>query len=68
MNHLILTRDALNVGEISQTVSAESCGAISLFVGTTRDCFDGKRVGKRFVIFNDLTFLLNTCTAYRCYL
>ncbi|XP_037805723.1 molybdopterin synthase catalytic subunit-like isoform X2 [Lucilia sericata] len=44
MNHLILTRDILNVGEISDTVSAKSCGAISLFVGTTRDCFEGKRV------------------------
>ncbi|XP_037806304.1 molybdopterin synthase catalytic subunit-like [Lucilia sericata] len=44
MNHLILTRDILNVGEISNTVTAESCGAISLFVGTTRDCFEGKRV------------------------
>ncbi|XP_046804496.1 molybdopterin synthase catalytic subunit isoform X2 [Lucilia cuprina] len=44
MNHLILSRDILNVGEISNTVSAESCGAISLFVGTTRDSFEGKRV------------------------
>lgn len=44
MNHLLLTRDALNIAEISDKVSAESCGAISLFIGTTRDNFEGKKV------------------------
>ncbi|XP_055595916.1 molybdopterin synthase catalytic subunit 2 [Uranotaenia lowii] len=44
MNYLKLTFDKLEVGEISELVTHESCGAVSLFVGTTRDCFEGKTV------------------------
>lgn len=44
MNYLKLTFDKLEVGEINDLVAHESCGAISLFVGTTRDNFDGKTV------------------------
>lgn len=44
MNYLKLTHDKLDVGEINDLVAHESCGAISLFVGTTRDNFDGKTV------------------------
>lgn len=43
-NHLLLTRDTLNVGVISDLVTAGSCGAISIFVGTTRDNFEDKKV------------------------
>ncbi|XP_058465073.1 molybdopterin synthase catalytic subunit 2 isoform X2 [Malaya genurostris] len=42
MNYLKLTFDKLEVGEVNDLVAHESCGAISLFVGTTRDNFDGK--------------------------
>ncbi|XP_055633906.1 molybdopterin synthase catalytic subunit 2 [Toxorhynchites rutilus septentrionalis] len=44
MDFLKLTFDKLEVGDISDLVSHESCGAISLFVGTTRDNFEGKTV------------------------
>lgn len=44
MNNLKLTFDKLEVGEINDLVAHESCGAISLFVGTTRDNFEGKTV------------------------
>ncbi|KOB68192.1 Molybdopterin synthase catalytic subunit, partial [Operophtera brumata] len=44
MDHLKLTVDKLLVDEISDLVSDDSCGAISMFVGTTRDNFEGKKV------------------------
>jgi len=44
MNYIKLQEDKLNVGEISDLVADESCGAISLFVGTTRDNFEDKKV------------------------
>ena len=39
-----LTQEPLDVGTISASVTAPSTGATSLFVGTTRDNFDGKEV------------------------
>jgi len=39
-----LTQEPLDVGAISASVTAPSTGATSLFVGTTRDNFDGKEV------------------------
>lgn len=39
-----LVNSKLNVDEISNLVSSPSCGAISLFVGTTRDNFENKQV------------------------
>ncbi|XP_013088905.1 molybdopterin synthase catalytic subunit 1-like [Biomphalaria glabrata] len=44
MDHVDVVFDKLKVDEITDLVSTESCGAISLFVGTTRDYFEGKRV------------------------
>lgn len=44
MNFLNLTLDKLDVGEINDLVAHETCGAVSLFVGTTRDNFEGKTV------------------------
>ncbi|XP_035780351.1 molybdopterin synthase catalytic subunit [Anopheles aquasalis] len=44
MNYIKLTFDKLDVGALSELVAHESCGAVSLFVGTTRDNFEGKTV------------------------
>ncbi|CAH2044648.1 unnamed protein product, partial [Iphiclides podalirius] len=46
MDHLKLTFDKLSVEYISDLVLDNSCGAISVFVGTTRDNFEGKKVVK----------------------
>ena len=43
-NFVKLTHDVLNIGDISNLVSDSSTGAISLFIGTTRDHFNNKRV------------------------
>ncbi|CAH1122070.1 unnamed protein product [Ceutorhynchus assimilis] len=43
-NHLAFKTEPLNIQEISDLVAAASCGAISLFIETTRDNFDGKSV------------------------
>ncbi|XP_071769292.2 molybdopterin synthase catalytic subunit [Centroberyx gerrardi] len=39
-----LSRDILSIQEVVDTVSSTSCGAISIFLGTTRDSFEGRRV------------------------
>ncbi|XP_041969507.1 molybdopterin synthase catalytic subunit [Aricia agestis] len=44
MDHLKLTVDKLSVESISDLVVDDSCGAVSIFVGTTRDNFEGKKV------------------------
>ncbi|XP_047512367.1 molybdopterin synthase catalytic subunit [Pieris napi] len=44
MDHLKLTADKLSIDDISELVVNDSCGAVSLFVGTTRDNFEGKKV------------------------
>ncbi|CAH1107639.1 unnamed protein product [Psylliodes chrysocephalus] len=46
MNHLKLTHEKLCVEVITNSVSSDSCGAISLFIGTTRDNFEGKQVDR----------------------
>lgn len=46
MNWVKLTTNKLNVESIYNLVSAPEFGAISLFVGTTRDNFEGKIVTK----------------------
>ncbi|KAL1512533.1 hypothetical protein ABEB36_002114 [Hypothenemus hampei] len=43
-NYLAFKKDPLNIQEVTDLVSASSCGAISIFMGTTRDNFDGKPV------------------------
>uniref|UniRef100_A0A182UU42 Molybdopterin synthase catalytic subunit n=1 Tax=Anopheles merus TaxID=30066 RepID=A0A182UU42_ANOME len=43
-DELALTFDKLDVGALNDQVAHESCGAVSLFVGTTRDNFEGKTV------------------------
>lgn len=44
MDFLKLTKDKLVVSDLSDLVAHEACGAISLFVGTTRDNFEDKKV------------------------
>lgn len=44
MNFVKLLNSKLSVEEISNLVSSPSCGAISFFVGTTRDNFENKQV------------------------
>lgn len=43
-NFVAFKSDKLDVAEVSGLVSAPSCGANSIFVGTTRDHFNGKSV------------------------
>ncbi|CAG9789501.1 unnamed protein product [Diatraea saccharalis] len=44
MDHIKLTNDKLSVETISDLVLDDSCGATSIFVGTTRDNFQGQKV------------------------
>ncbi|ELU01559.1 hypothetical protein CAPTEDRAFT_175568 [Capitella teleta] len=44
MEHVQLTFDPLDVNEVTRHVTSASCGAISLFIGTTRDNFEGQQV------------------------
>ena len=43
-NFVKLTVDVLSVGDVVSLVSDASTGAIAIFVGTTRDNFNGKKV------------------------
>ncbi|KAL0114442.1 hypothetical protein PUN28_011596 [Cardiocondyla obscurior] len=45
-NFIKLQQEELNVTEIIQLVTFSNCGAISSFIGTTRDNFEGKNVMK----------------------
>ncbi|XP_042893590.1 molybdopterin synthase catalytic subunit-like [Penaeus japonicus] len=44
MDHIKLTQDALSTGEAADLVTDPTCGAVSLFVGTTRNNFQGREV------------------------
>ncbi|KAK3766002.1 hypothetical protein RRG08_002245 [Elysia crispata] len=44
MDFVDVVEEKLKVDEIIDSVSSPSCGAVSVFVGTTRDNFDGKEV------------------------
>lgn len=44
MDYIKITPDPLSVDEITKLVTDPTCGAISLFVGTTRDTFEGQSV------------------------
>ncbi|KAM3873998.1 molybdopterin synthase catalytic subunit [Diretmus argenteus] len=39
-----LSHDRLSVQEVVEAVTSTSCGAISIFIGTTRDSFEGRKV------------------------
>ena len=44
MNIVKITKTPLNLNVLTGEVTSESCGAISVFLGTTRDNFNGKKV------------------------
>lgn len=44
MDSIELTQEKLDVGAINDLVADDSCGAVSLFVGTTRNNFESKEV------------------------
>lgn len=44
MNFIELTEEKLDVTDVSEKVAHESCGAVSMFVGITRDNFEDKKV------------------------
>lgn len=44
MNFVKLTDEKLDINSISELVTDESCGAVSIFVGMTRDNFEDKQV------------------------
>jgi molybdopterin synthase catalytic subunit len=46
MNHLKFTHNKLNVETITDLATSPKCGAISVFLGTTRDNFEDKTVLK----------------------
>lgn len=43
-NFLNLQAERLDLNGVSELITHESCGAVSFFVGTTRDNFDDKQV------------------------
>ena len=44
MDSVLLTTNKLNITALYQSIVSEKTGAVSLFVGTTRDSFEGKKV------------------------
>lgn len=44
MDHISLTYEQLSTDEAQRLVACSSTGATSMFIGTTRDCFEGKAV------------------------
>eukprot|EP00128_Syssomonas_multiformis_P005306 Colp12_sorted_trinity150504_noHs@31445 len=46
IDHVVITEKPLSLEALVAKVGAHSCGAISVFIGTTRDNFQGKRVAR----------------------
>lgn len=44
MDIVDVVEEKLNVEAITDSVASPSCGAVSVFIGTTRDSFEGKEV------------------------
>lgn len=44
MDYVEVIEDQISTDQTIKLVSSPSCGAISVFIGTTRDNFDGKKV------------------------
>uniref|UniRef100_A0A8C2AY98 Molybdenum cofactor synthesis 2 n=1 Tax=Cyprinus carpio TaxID=7962 RepID=A0A8C2AY98_CYPCA len=51
LNLITLTTDKLSADRVSESVTCPSCGALFLFIGTTRDNFEGKKVIRYKVCF-----------------
>lgn len=45
MDHVKLVEDPIDIAHIHELLADDGCGASSVFVGTTRDNFQGKKVG-----------------------
>ena len=45
-NHVEITKNKINPSDVIELVSSPSSGATVMFLGTTRDNFDGKKVEK----------------------
>ena len=46
MNHLNFTSEKLSVEDLTELATSPKCGAVSVFLGTTRDNFENKTVVK----------------------
>lgn len=44
MNYIKFSKEKLAIEEITNLVTSETCGAVSVFIGTTRNNFEGKTV------------------------
>ncbi|KAK3600470.1 hypothetical protein CHS0354_013030 [Potamilus streckersoni] len=44
MDHMDIIEEKIDVDKITKSVTSPSCGAITIFIGTTRDNCDGKKV------------------------
>ncbi|CAL4171817.1 unnamed protein product, partial [Meganyctiphanes norvegica] len=44
MDHIKLTNEPLCISTINELITSEDCGALSYFVGTTRNHFQGRHV------------------------
>lgn len=58
MNFIKLTSGKLDINAISDLVTDEICGAVSIFVGTTRDNFEDKPVSIAFLLCKFITAIL----------
>lgn len=68
MNDLNLTFEKLSVDKVNEVVSAANCGAISIFIGTTRDNFEGKQVVQlEYESYESMAYkvMQNICTQMR---
>lgn len=44
MDYVQLVKNKIDIDQIYNLILDDGCGACSVFVGTTRDFFDGKKV------------------------
>lgn len=58
-DYMDLVPDRLSIEEISNCVKASECGAISLFIGTTRDNFNGLKVSMYLPRYNSKSLIFS---------
>ncbi|XP_022904527.2 molybdopterin synthase catalytic subunit [Onthophagus taurus] len=57
MDYLKITAEPLSVADTNSLVLSPDCGAVSMFIGTTRDNFEGKTVVKlEYEAYEDMAF------------
>jgi molybdopterin synthase catalytic subunit len=54
MDFLSLTENQIDVNGLVSQVSSPKCGAVSMFIGTTRDNFENKKVKDKKTFFSEL--------------